>query len=136
MLVCTQLLGSFHQQRQYKEIRQCAECARNALIASYALVTDLQYAHLFTLKFGSIHLTLSLPPSLMPWRVLALITDARAHCDNCEQCACSRSLVYARSYLVYLLALFAHLWFPAFYINPVEHLEVYHRTVVWQRFAS
>ena len=33
-------------------------------------------------------------------------------------------------------ALRAHLWFPAFCINPVEHLEVRRRTVVFQRFAN
>ena len=41
-----------------------------------------------------------------------MITDARAHCDTREQCACSRSLVYALSYVVWLLALFAQLRFP------------------------
>jgi len=40
MLVCTHLLGSCHQQRKDKEICRCAECARTALIASYALATD------------------------------------------------------------------------------------------------
>jgi len=126
MLVCTHLLGSCHQQRQDKEICCSAECARTALIASYALATDFEYAHSLTLNFGSIQLTLSLPPSPTPWWVLALITDARAHCDTCEQCVCSRSLVYALSYVVCLLALFAHLRFPAFCINPLEHLEVHH----------
>jgi len=95
MLVCTHLLGSCHQQMQDNEICRCAECARTALIASYALATDFYYAHSLTLRFGSIQLNLSLPPSPTPWWVLALITDARAHCDTCKQCACSRSLVYA-----------------------------------------
>jgi len=89
-----------------------------------------------TLKFGSIQLTLSLPQSPTPWWVLSLITDARAHCDTCEQCACSRSLVYALSYVVCLLALFAHLLFPAFCINPLQYLEVRRRTVVCQCFAK
>jgi len=45
-LACTHLLGSCHQQRQAKEICRCAECARTALIASYALAADVLYAHL------------------------------------------------------------------------------------------
>ena len=113
MLVCTHLLGSCHQQKHDKENGRCAEGAHTALIASYALATDVQYAHSLTLKFGSIQLTLSLPPSPTPWWVLAIITDACSHCDTCKQCACSRSLVYARSYVVWLLALFAQLRFPA-----------------------
>jgi len=32
--------------------------------------------------------------------------------------------------------LYAHLWFPAFCINPVEHHEVRCRTVVCHRFAN
>jgi len=104
MLVCTHLLGSCHQQRHNKENGRCAKCARTALIARYALTTDFYYVHSLTLKFGSIQFTLSLPPSTTLWWVLALITDARAHCETCEQCACNRSLVYALSYVVCLCA--------------------------------
>jgi len=87
--------------------------------------------------FASFQLTLPLSLSssiscVLCW-VLALITDASAHFDNCEQCACSRGLVYALSYVGCLLALCAHLWFSAFCTNPVEHLEVRRHTVVCQR---
>ena len=77
--------------------------------------------------FASFQLTLPLSVSssisCVPCWVLALIVDASAHFDNCEQCACSRVLVYALSYVGCLLALSAHLWFPVFLINPVEELE-------------
>jgi len=90
-------------------------------------------------EFASFQLTLPLSLSssiscVLCW-VLALITDASAHFDYCEQCACSRGLVYALPYIGCLPALCAHLWFPAFCINPVEHLEVRRRTVVCQRFV-
>jgi len=50
----------------------------------------------------------------------------RAHCDNCEQRSWNRGLVYALSYVGCLLALCAHLWFPAFCMDPAKHFEVCH----------
>jgi len=44
-------------------------------------------------------LSLSSSISCASWWVLTLITDARAHFDNCEQYTCSRGLVYALSYV-------------------------------------
>ena len=44
-------------------------------------------------------LSLSSSISCASWWVLALITDAQAHFDNCEQCTCRRGLVYALSYV-------------------------------------
>jgi len=105
----------------------CELCAGNR-----CLVCTLAFIGILLL---SSPLSLCSSVSCVPWWVLALITDARAHCDNCEQCACSRGLIYALSYVGCLLALCAHLWFPAFCINPAEHLEVRLRTVVCQRFA-
>jgi len=40
MLVCTHNVGSCHQQRHDKENGRCAEGARTAPVASYALATD------------------------------------------------------------------------------------------------
>jgi len=44
-------------------------------------------------------LSLTSSISCASWWVLTLITDARAHFNNCEQCTCSRGLVYTLSYV-------------------------------------
>jgi len=66
----------------------------------------------------------SLPPSPALCDGSGRWSQMRAHCDKCEQCACSRGLVYTLSYVGCLLALCAHLWFPVFCIYPAEHFEV------------
>jgi len=91
-----------------------AECARTALIASNALATGSYYAHLHTLVSCSLSLSVTLSLSLSsflscaPWWVSALSADARAHCANCEQCACSRDLVYTLAYVGCLVSTCAH----------------------------
>jgi len=112
--------------RMHAHCTNCELCAGNI-----CLVCTLAYILLLASS-----LSLSSSISCAPWWVLALITAARAHCDNCEQCACSRGLVYALSYVGCLLAPCAHLQFPAFCIDPAEHLEVRLHNVVCQHFAN
>jgi len=85
MLACTHLLGSCHQQRQDTEMRRvrahCTNC--EVCTGNRCLVSTLQYVEIWLLSSS-----LSLPLFVHLLRVvvvLALITDARAHFDNCEQ---------------------------------------------------
>jgi len=115
---CTHLLGSCDTDRKAKEICRRAESVRTALIASDALAIGFKYAHLNTFGvyfFLARSLSLSFSPSLplflplcAPWWVSALSTDARAHCANSEQCACSRGSVYTLAYVKCLVATCAH----------------------------
>jgi len=116
---CTHLLRSCDTDRQAKEICRRTECACTALIASDALATGLQYAHLHTLGVYfflarslclSLSLSLFFPLPSSPTRRggSQRLVDVHTHCANCEQCTCSRGLVYTLAYAGCLVTKWTH----------------------------